>query len=79
MILFLFRVAENGDIETLKALMSCSVDPKSNVASLAALADRSPYIVYLLDVMKMNVDSVDMYDRTALHRSLEGGHIGLAK
>ena len=60
-------------------MISCEIHPESNAVSLAAFADRSQYVVYLLDVLKTPIDTKDMYHRTALHRSLEGGNIGIAK
>ena len=68
-----FRVAENGDVKTLKAFLACSIQPKENFIVLAAYNGRSLLLQYCVTELKMSKDSSDMYDRTPLLRAVEAG------
>ena len=68
-----FRVAENGDVKTLKAFLDCSITPKPNFIVLAAYNGRNPLLQYCITELRMSKDSSDMYDRTPLLRAVEAG------
>ena len=73
------RVAENGHIDSLKAFMKCGIKPKESNIVLAAFMGREAYVVHLLDEVRIPIDSLDMYSRTALHRACEGTKVQLFK
>ena len=77
--LFSHRCAENGDIDTLVALMNCGHTPPNSFPVVTAFAGRKPCLEYCIDSLKMAVDSKDMYDRTPLHRAVEGSKYDIAK
>ena len=74
-----YRCAENGDIDTLIALLKCGLTPPNSYPVLTSFAGRKPCLEYCLEQLKMNVDCKDMYERTPLHRSVEGGKYDIAK
>lgn len=73
------RFAENGDVETLKAFIDCKIQIAPSVPVLAAYAGRKNLLQYALEQHKMCVNSVDIYQRSSLHRAIEGGRIDIVK
>ena len=72
-------MSENGDIESLKMFEQCDIPPKPNAPALAAFAGRTSFLAHLFGPMNVSVESKDMYNRTALHRSCESGKVATVK
>lgn len=75
-----FRVAENGDIELLQQFVKCGIRPDGSNAGLAAYLGKVGYVKYVVGCpLHVHVDSVDIYNRTLLHRACEGKRIHILK
>ena len=75
----MFRVAENGDIETFTAFRECGVHPQPDFGPIAAFNGRLRLIQHCIERRIINIDTKDIYDRTPLLRAIEAGHYGLVK
>lgn len=73
------RVAENGDIQTLKELMKAGHRPQPNFLVNAAYSGRQKCVEYCVEEEAMDVDGTDAYGRTPLHRATENKKDGIVK
>ena len=65
------RVSENGDIATLKAFIDYGVSPKPHCIVISAFGGRLPFLIHCVENLEININSVDLYGRTAIHRACE--------
>ena len=70
--IFFNRVAENGDIKTMQAFLSCGLVLDSNFAVLAAFNGRKPLVEHVLNNEQISIETTDIYKRTPLLRAIEG-------
>ena len=78
-LLIISRVAENGDIDTLKAFIKCNFHPQNHIAVLAAFHGRKRLLEYLIETVGVDKDTRDLYERTPLLRAIEGGRGDVVK
>ena len=73
------RVGENGDVDTAKAFERCGIKLPVTVLVLAAYHGRKKMVEYCITELRMDVDARDQYDRTAMHRAVQGGHLDIVE
>ena len=69
------RVAENGDMATLKAFIDAGIRPKETFAVLTSFHGRRRLLEYVLDERICPIDALDQYRRTPLMRAIEGNRV----
>lgn len=75
------RVAENGDIEFLRALRRCGVQVTSlsSMLATAAFHERKPFVEHCIKDLKISVNSSDRYQRTGLMRAIEVSNLDIIR
>lgn len=72
-------VAINGDVQTFEELLKHGYEPKPNFFVLTSFYGRKICVEYCLNKLKMDINGVDKFGRTALYRAVVGKEEDIVK